>query len=55
MTLPPVAVAVMQSAAAVGLGQKLKVTAVVVEEAEYSRAMSQLTSVDQEISVMTGL
>ena len=55
MTLPPVAAAVMQSVAVVGLAQIEKVTAVVVEEAEYSRARSQLASVAQARSVMTGL
>jgi hypothetical protein len=55
MTLPPVAVAVMQSVAVENLGQKLKATAVVVEATEYSRAMSQFSSVDHDSSVMTGL
>ena len=40
MTLPPVAAAVMQPAAVEGVPQMLKLTAVVVEEAEYSRAKS---------------
>ncbi len=51
-TLPPAAVAVMQPTSEEGFEQKAKDVEVVVEEAEYNRAMSQLASVHHDTSVI---